>query len=71
MTYLLYNKHMEVSNMGKYDIYYSNIKDAKYHQNMELLSQIDGNNKFAIELGCGSGRDTIYLLKQRIQSTRN
>ncbi len=52
--------------MNKYDVYYSNVKDAKYHNNMELLSQIDGTNKFAIELGCGSGRDTTYLLKQRI-----
>ena len=52
--------------MGNYDAYYSNIKNAKYHGNMELLSEIDGNNMFAIELGCGIGRDTIYLLKKRL-----
>lgn len=46
--------------------YYSNIKGAKPHSNMELLSQIGGNNMFAIELGCGIGRDTKYLLKKRI-----
>ena len=56
--------------MSIYDVYYSNIKDAKYHNNMELISQLDGKNKFAVELGCGSGRDTVYLLKKRISCTR-
>ena len=52
--------------MENYNAYYTNTKDAKYHDNMELLAQIDGNNKFAIELGCGIGRDTKYLLNKRI-----
>ena len=52
--------------MSEYDIYYSNIKGAEHHKNMELLSDIDGKNKIAIELGCGSGRDTVYLINKRI-----
>lgn len=49
--------------MDNYDLYYSKIKDAKPHDNLEMLSQIDMKNMFAIELGCGIGRDTVYLLK--------
>ena len=52
--------------MNHWDAYFENIKEAKCHKNMELISQIDGKNKFAVELGCGSGRDTVYLLKKRI-----
>ena len=52
--------------MNNWNTYFDNIKDAKCHKNLKLISQIDGSNKFAIELGCGNGRDTVYLLKKRV-----
>ena len=31
---------------------------------MHYLDEISGNDKVAVELGCGAGRDTIYLIKK-------
>ena len=53
--------------MNKWEKYYEKIKNAKCHEIMHKLDDINLNNKNAIELGCGTGRDTLYLLNNRIQ----
>ena len=52
--------------MDNYEEYYKKIKDAKHHSLIEQIQEIKPNVKNIIELGCGSGRDTIYLLNERI-----
>lgn len=57
--------------MNNYEEYYKKIKNARHHELMELVKDIKSNIQNVIELGCGSGRDTIYLLNERIQCFRN
>lgn len=49
--------------MKNADLYFKNTKDAIPHN--EVKKFIENNNKtgVAIDLGCGAGRDTIFLLK--------
>ena len=49
--------------MKKIEEYYKNTKNALPHKN--VLEFIDIENKVgkAIDLGCGAGRDTVYLIK--------
>lgn len=49
--------------MSNWNEYCEKVKEFKHHKLMEELEKIDLVNKNAIELGCGSGRDTVYLLE--------
>lgn len=52
--------------MDNYNEYYKKIENAKHHKLVENVKELKGNVQNIIELGCGSGRDSIYLLKERI-----
>lgn len=44
--------------------FYKNTKNAKPHDNVkDFINTYKGVAKKAIDLGCGEGRDTIFLLK--------
>lgn len=43
--------------------YYKNTKDATPHENIKKFLKINSKVGKAIDLGCGTGRDTIYLIK--------
>ncbi len=52
--------------MNNYNDYYAKTSNATHHKLVENIKKLSGNVQNIIELGCGSGRDTIYLLKERI-----
>lgn len=43
--------------------YYENTKDALPHAMVKKFIKMNIKHKNAIDLGCGAGRDTIYLIK--------
>ncbi len=43
--------------------YYENTKDSFPHQIVKKFMKMNIKPKKAIDLGCGAGRDTIYLIK--------
>lgn len=43
--------------------YYENTKNALPHPMVKKFVNMNDKPKFAIDLGCGAGRDTIYLIK--------
>jgi SAM-dependent methyltransferase len=43
--------------------YYDNTKDAKPNYNVKRFIDLNTKVGNAIELGCGGGRDTVYLIK--------
>lgn len=50
--------------MKKVEIYYENTKNALPHNNVKKFIELVNNKRGkAIDLGCGAGRDTIYLIK--------
>lgn len=57
--------------MKNYNEYYKKISGVTHHKLVENIKNLRGNIQNIIELGCGSGRDTVYLLKERIQYFRN
>lgn len=52
--------------MNDYSEYYKKNSNAKNHKLVENIKELSTNIQNIIELGCGSGRDTVYLLKERI-----
>lgn len=40
--------------------------NATHHKLVENIKELSDNVQNIIELGCGSGRDTVYLLKERV-----
>ena len=49
--------------MNKIYKYYKNTKNALPHKNVQKVLEMDIIPGNAIYLGCGAGRDTIYLIK--------
>lgn len=49
--------------MSKIYKYYENTKNALPHKNVQKVLEMDIIPGNAIDLGCGAGRDTIYLIK--------
>lgn len=49
--------------MNKIHKYYKNTKNALPHKNVQKVLEMDIIPGNAIDLGCGAGRDTIYLIK--------
>lgn len=52
--------------MENYNEYYKKLSNATHHKLVENIKKVNTNIKNIIELGCGSGRDTTYMLKERI-----
>ena len=49
--------------MGDIQKYYENTENALPHPMVKKFINMNSNPKYAIDLGCGAGRDTIYLIK--------
>lgn len=49
--------------MNEIHEYYKNTKNALPHKNVQKVLEMDIIPGNAIDLGCGAGRDTIYLIK--------
>lgn len=49
--------------MGDIQKYYENTENALPHPMVKKFINMNNNPKYAIDLGCGTGRDTIYLIK--------
>ena len=49
--------------MNEIHEYYKNTKNALPHKNVQKVLEMDIILGNAIDLGCGAGRDTIYLIK--------
>ena len=49
--------------MGNIQKYYENTENALPHPMVKKIINLNNNPKYAIDLGCGAGRDTIYLIK--------
>ena len=50
--------------MNEIHEYYKNTKNALPHKNVQKVLEMDIIPGNAIDLGCGAGRDTIYLIKK-------
>lgn len=49
--------------MGDIQKYYENTENALPHPMVKKFINMNSDHKYAIDLGCGAGRDTIYLIK--------
>ena len=49
--------------MRKIEKYYENTKNALPHDNIKEFIKIHTKPGKAIDLGCGTGRDTVFLIK--------
>ena len=49
--------------MGNIEKFYENTKNAMPHDNIKKFVEMKTKNGNAIDLGCGAGRDTIFLIK--------
>ncbi len=54
--------------MGDIEKYYDNTEKNTPRNNVRyFVESIKSNNKDAIELGCGAGNDSVYLIKKRME----
>ena len=49
--------------MNTINKYYKNTQDAPPHENVKQFIEMSENVGKAIDIGCGAGRDTIFLIK--------
>ena len=49
--------------MGNIERFYENTKNAMPHDNIKRFIKIENKKGNAIDLGCGAGRDTVFLIK--------
>lgn len=49
--------------MGNIEKFYENTKNAMPHDNIKKFIEMRTKNGNAVDLGCGAGRDTIFLIK--------
>ena len=49
--------------MGNIEKFYKNTKNGMPHDNIKKFIEMNTRNGNAIDLGCGAGRDTIFLIK--------
>ena len=49
--------------MGNIEKFYKNTKNAMPHDNIKKFIEMRTKNGNAVDLGCGAGRDTIFLIK--------
>lgn len=49
--------------MGNIEKFYENTKNAMPHDNIKKFIEMNTRKGNAIDLGCGAGRDTIFLIK--------
>ena len=64
--------------MRNIEKFYENTKNAKPHDNVKRFVGIESKKGNALDLGCGAGRDTIFLIKNNwnvtaidIEDTKN
>ena len=53
----------EDNKMRNIEKYYDNTEIDLPHKNVKKFTEIESNTGNAIDLGCGAGRDTVYLIK--------
>ena len=53
--------------MGDIQKYYENTENALPHPMVKKFINMNSNPQYAIDLGCGAGRDTIYLIKNKYE----
>ena len=51
--------------MRNIEKYYDNKEIDLPHKNVKKFTEIESNAGNAIDLGCGAGRDTVYLIKNK------
>ena len=49
--------------MGNIEKFYENTKNAMPHDNIKRFIEIENKKGNVIDLGCGAGRDTVFLIK--------
>lgn len=49
--------------MRRIEKYYENTKNALPHKNVKDFIKLEKKVGKAIDLGCGAGRDTVFLIK--------
>ena len=49
--------------MGNIEEFYKNTKNALPHENVKEFISLNIKSGKAIDLGCGAGRDSIFLIK--------
>ena len=54
--------------MGDIQKYYENTENALPHPMVKKFINMNSNPQYAIDLGCGAGRDTIYLIKNKYEN---
>ena len=55
--------------MRNIERFYENTKNAMPHDNIKRFIKIENKKGNAIDLGCGAGRDTVFLIKNNWKVT--
>ena len=57
--------------MGNIEDYYKNTENALPHPMVKKIINMNIKPENAIDLGCGAGKDTIYLIKKWMECFSN